>query len=289
MNKIKEELQIYKVKTKILESCIKKMCEDDNEIFNKINNYILHTFKQELNILNIKYENNDELEDEIYNYIHNNDSINIFKSPKLFFIKNDYIEEISSISYNNIINQSIKKKLKNTFGNCFNLIKALIEIFQCLRENDLKNNNYKVIEITNGIEDIYMYFILESNDDELIWNEVTYNVFLEEMFNIIKLISIKFNLEKLDYILNYFNKYYQLLNNKYKLSIEFDIKNAFIYNSSTDKHLKCYFKNTISIDNNTSKKHFEKNINIIKDELPGKINYLNLSIDEICDNLKISN
>ncbi len=123
------------------------------------------------------------------------------------------------------------------------------------------------------------------NENKLIWNEILFEDFLEELFNLIELIQNKFNYKKLYTLIKYINKYYKTSNQfkeETKLSIEGDINLNIIFSG-------ILYDIDVNRENNYTNRGINNNINKnfrFKDLTP-QIQYLTKTIIENCFSLRL--
>lgn len=187
--------------------------------------------------ISIKGNNNTTIVDSyntINQYFNNNITINFplntFKNSNLDLIQDYHLKEYLNKISIHIINRA---NLENEKTLCtIEFIKCIISIIKELNFNfediqKFQNNNIKLlfflnkyVRNTNFMQ--YLIFDINSND-QLIWKEITYSTFIKELFSLMDLIRNKFDLEKLNFIMNYLDTHFrnnQELIEEYKEPIE---------------------------------------------------------------------
>ena len=270
MDSLKNELQIYKIKNTVLESCIQKLLSNDIESYNKIMEYINNTCKIELKKIDTDLENKSE--------IYKNIDLNLIELNDIrYFLKKD------NSSYYSILNKNKTFNIETVFYTSMKIFDDFISIFKKIVFTNQKYHNFKIFKLENNITNKYIiqYFILDfDKNNNLIWNEILFDEFIEELLKLIELLQNKFNYKKLNILIKYLNKYYKT-SNKFKERTKLHIENNIDINFIESNTL-------CQINVNNKERHINNNIDIsfyFKKNKP-KINYLNLTIIENCDSLR---
>ncbi len=193
--------------------------------------------KKHIYNININGNNNNTINgnyNNINQYFNNNININFplntFKNSNLDLIQDYHLKEYLNKISIHIMNRA---NLENEKTLCtIEFIKCIISIIKELNFNfediqKFQNNNIKLlfflnkyVRNTNFMQ--YLIFDINSND-QLIWKEITYFTFIKELFSLMDLIRNKFDLEKLNFIMNYLDTHFrnnQKLIEEYKEPIE---------------------------------------------------------------------
>ena len=151
---------------------------------NITNNYygdiIMNAFeKTDLSKLNIK-----DIENEYYNNIHLENMFNAFELEEMVYPSNNY------------------------FAHCFSYF---IKIFSKLNFNIAysENHNCRCISFKRINTNLILYQIISIDNiaNEYIWENITYNVFIEKFLELMQNIDNKFNEVNFKKVLEYVNKY----------------------------------------------------------------------------------
>ncbi len=219
---------------------------------------IFHKKRHEKTSKHTKKENKKSNINNIINDIAidiNINEMNIFSNTDIATIN---LDNLTKILTNGILQRQINI-LKNKYNNMDHNIESvqynyiflmhLIEIFKELNfnKNSPQNNNCKALVFYNTSNKIFTikYLVLNKDLNNIFyWNELTYNNFVNknkpnyliELLNIITLVKDRFNLENLNYMVDYLNEYFinnEFLQNEIKEDIEEELRTlSKLYNSS---------------------------------------------------------
>ncbi len=132
----------------------------------------------------------------------------------------------------------------------------LIKIFKELNFNlnNPQNNNCKVLVFYNTTNKVFniKHLVLNKNLQNIFyWNELTYKDFIIELLNLMSLVKTHFNLENLNYIVDYLNKYFKnsdFLQNEIKEDVEKELRgltksyNSISNNFNFNNDIKSFIK-----------------------------------------------
>jgi len=176
-NKIKEELK----------------CEICNVNFTRPAEKVRHEkTKKHITNYNIYHSNVQIGDNNIQNIINLTLNTKTFSNSNVGLVSNLSIELVYGIFDNIINNKNISNSIK-----ALNLFKeAVIFILDTLHFNisNTENHNLKILLMFPKIEKlVYEYLILEINQDsnDLVWNSISYDQLLDEIFILLKNINIK--------------------------------------------------------------------------------------------------
>ena len=100
-------------------------------------------------------------------------------------------------------------------------IKCLISIIEELNFNlkdiqKFQNNNIKILYFLNKYvrnSNIMQYLIFDVNEGgQLVWKEITYYTFIQDLLSLMDLIKVRFNLERLNFIMDYLDTHFRYNN-----------------------------------------------------------------------------
>ena len=198
-------------------------CNKEQERHEKTNRHIIN------NTINI----DNHIDNSISNYINNNLNIkfpvNSLRNTNLDLIDEGYIDCILSK-----ISPYITRiaSLENENFKCTSVfIKSLVNIIEEINFNNsikkLQNNNIKFLLIVNTVnqnQNGLQYLILELDaENQYYWKPITYYEFIQELFILIDSIRNRFDISKLNFIMDYLNVHFRdnlELITEYKENIE---------------------------------------------------------------------